>query len=391
VIDDEEYSMKDIYKFDTDAILDNGLFWNGLWDWFYDCFDNGREYIIIDLSNVKIIKPEVLPKLCNMALIGKEQGMKIELNINPVSRLKDFLEVINFFDIAAKYQLFVLNEGQIGGDVEKNKATNAFLCFERNKLLKKYENKIIFEDDINEELKLKYCIEAEIFGIEYLFTPGYINDEMINKSPVLKVLSQVCDKDVQKRNTSLSELGLDFVELIHNSVLYGETPCFFAVQAAAYNKNNYYKTQFDRIDICVSDSGNGIYESLIKKDWKVAGKDTKTIPLEEFRSLTDEKKKNYYSILEMIYYRAGDGDRGVYDVMRNLANKKWLSVNIVNSNWGLNFNKDGLTEILNPNNRNWGNVLNGNRLLNKNNKGIISIKDYKPINHGFSMDISLNI
>lgn len=369
-----ESEMNNIINFNIDTILDNKIFYEYIWKKFYQIIVVARKkYIILDFRNVKIVKPEVLPKLCCLGLISKRYGIDIEINLNPFSEVKEFLGNIGFFDIVNKNEIFKLNEGQIGGKNKKSNVTNSLVCFEANSILKKYEKKFIFNDDINESDRLKYCIEAEIFGENYIFTPGEITEEMIIKSPILTVLSEMCGNNIYLRNQFLNNLGLDFTELIHNSLWHGKTRCFFSVQAATYYKDKIDK-EFKRIDICVSDSGMGLYESLRKKEWAKDKRSTCTLPLDKIFSLSSERDKNFYSILEMIYYREEDKDRGVYDIMKNLVDKKRLAINIINRSTQIYLNNEKLREV-----------------LEKDYKGKIFPRDKETIGYGFSIDISFSI
>ena len=361
--------MDDIIGFDYNTILDNRLFYNYLWKKMYNLiFDKEKKYIILDFSDLKCIKAEVLPKLCCLGILAKRKGVKIEININPVSDVKNFLGEIGFFEIVKQNNIFILNEGQIGGNNIPSKVTKAFLCFNGQDMLKKYEAKYTFNEKLDISDKLKYCIEAEIFGENYLMSPGVITDDMINNSSILKVLSEIYNKNRWLREKKLNELGLDFTELIHNAIWHGESLCFFSVQAGVYNNKQLGK-RFKRIDFCVADSGMGLYNSLQKKDWNT--RTTITMPLEDILLLSTEKDKNFYSILEMIYYRANDIDRGVYDIMKNMEEKEQLTINIINRNLHMFFRREGLDSILQINYR----------------KGIY-VCEKENMNYGFSMDIS---
>ena len=316
--------MDNIINFKYGETIDNGVFYEKIWKKFYCLvFVKKKKYIILDIYNVGIVKSEVLPKLCCLGIIAGRYGTEIEININPASKVKDFLSEIGFFDIVNRYGIFYLDKGQIGGHIQNSKVTKAFLCFDKEEILKKYDSKYEFSKKITPFTKLKYCIEAEIFGERYLTYQGEITQEMIRKSQILTVLNEFCDNLISKENT-IHKLGLDFVELIHNSLWHGKSKCFFSVQAGMYSKDSV--NRFKRIDVCVADVGNGLYESMYLKDWDGFRKTTRTIPLEQFLSLKIEKEKNFYAILEMIFYRKDDICRGIYDIMEKLVDKESLEL-----------------------------------------------------------------
>lgn len=361
-----EWYMRKNITFDLCSILDNQLFYSYVWERFYKLvFVEKEKNIILDFFNVQLVKPEVLPKLCCLGLIAKRHNVEIEININPISKVKDFLGGIGFFAQVKKYDLFILNEGQIG-DIDKiTKATNAFVCFNKKELLDKYQNIYQFSSDLSLDEVIKYCVSAEIFGEEYLVAPGIPSEERIKKSAILSILAEI---DNSKEN--IYYLGLDFVELIHNALWHADSLCFFSLQAATYyNKNNGQK--FRRIDFSVADSGKGLYESLCKK------KHRKNLNFIEDKLpnmsllLTEEDRKNYYSIFEMIYYRANDSDRGVYDIMENLFKKNKLKINIINNNVHTYFGNYSLKQI-----------------LSRNIQDGIYVKEKDDIDYGFSFDIS---
>ena len=133
----------------------------------------------------------------------------------------------------------------------------------------------------------------------------------------------------------------------------------------------YKKGAFKRVNICVADSGRGLYDTLKNKDWNK--KETKTMSLDKFLSLDLKKDQDYYSILEMIYYRAGDLDRGVYDVMKDLNRKKNVRVNMCNRDLRVLLKDEDVKEI-----------------VEKNYRKKYMRFDMPTINYGYSVDISFS-
>ena len=100
--------MDGVLTFDYGAIVDNRVFYKYIWNAFFQLtFTKGYRYVIIDFSNVRIIKSEVLPKLCSLGILSKQHGIQIELNLNPTSDVKNFLGEIGFFDIVRQKDIFI--------------------------------------------------------------------------------------------------------------------------------------------------------------------------------------------------------------------------------------------------------------------------------------------
>lgn len=367
--------MNNIISFNYYTIIDNYIFGSYIWQKFYDLiFLEKQNYIVIDISRVRMVKPEVLPKLCCLGQIARRNGVRVELNLNPASNVKDYLFSIGFLDIVRKQGIFILDDDQIGGECKKGNATKTFICIDKN-LKSKYEQKYTFHPSLPEEKILKYCVGAEIFGEEYLTRLGEFTTSMINRSPVLSVLNNVCD-GISERNKRLIELGDIFVELVHNTIWHGKTECFISLQAATYKSKNG-SNKFGRVDICISDYGSCLYDTLANKDWKKEGKEPSTMPLDKFLSLSSEKDQNFYSVLEMIYFRKNDLLRGVYDIMKYLVTKKKLNIMFINKNLQISLNRNYA-----HNNEALMGLLQGRYDSN------LTITKHRPIDYGFSMDIS---
>ena len=370
--------MENRILFNRGIILDNRYFYNEFLNIFYELlFVKKKKYIILDISEIDLIKTEVVPKLCSLAMIAKREGCTIEIIVNPISSVKEFLAELQFFEIASSYDLFCIDDGQTGGSTKKFNGAKALKCFDKESMLKYYNTLIEFPDDMSSFDRLKICIKVEILGMENLNYSGYISENMIKDNSICTVLAQFCCKGAEIRNIEdidiadidtkrFFELGSDFVEIIHNSLFYGDGLCFFSVQSGVYKKG-----AFKRVNICVADSGRGLYDTLKNKDWNK--KETKTMSLDKFLSLDLKKDQDYYSILEMIYYRAGDLDRGVYDVMKDLNRKKNVRVNMCNRDLRVLLKDEDVKEI-----------------VEKNYRKKYMRFDMPTINYGYSVDISFS-
>ena len=122
----------------------------------------------------------------------------------------------------------------------------------------------------------------------------------------------------------------------------------------------------------MADSGRGLFETLKEKDW--TARTTRTMPVEEFLGLSDRRKQDFCSMLEMIYFRERDTDRGIYDIMNNFADKKNIKMDIVNRGIRAGLQKSELEKI-----------------LAKKSLDSLSYSEKKDIRYGFSMDISFNL
>lgn len=372
--------MENKITFNQGTILDNIYFYTELCNKFYELlFVKKEKHIVLDFSKIHLVKMEVITKLCCLAMIAKREGCEIEINVNPVSSVKDFLSEIKFFDIARNYDLFLIDDGQTGGSIKKSNGAKNLKCFDKESMLNYYNTKIEFPDDMSLFYRLKNCVKVEVLGMENLNYPGYISENMLKDNPICAVLAQFCYKgpeikdieDVEIKDIDKErffELGLDFVEIIHNSLYYGNNLCFFSAQSSAYKKGTV-----KRIDICVADSGGGLYDTLKNKDWNSKKRETKTILLDRFLELELKKDQDYYSILEMIYYRSGDLDRGVYDVMKDLSGKENVYINMCNRDTRMFLKDKDVKEI-----------------VKKNYKKKYMIFDMPSIDYGYSVDISFS-
>lgn len=354
--------MNNIIDFDYGVNFNSELFMEYVWVKFAKLlYMNNVNLIYLDLRNVKFIVPILLPKICCLGLIAKRNDKKLELLIDANSAVKDYLCQVGFFDIVKKYNILYVDEGLTGGEIKNNKLTCAFLCFDRKDLITKYERMYEFRKGLSEKEKLKLCVRMEVMG------ENYQQEYFEKKSKILSVLRSFSN-DEEK----ILEIASGYVEIIHNTLWHGKTNCFFALQAGTYKTG--YQDHFVRIDVSIMDGGKGLYESFSNKNWEKENKTTKTLELDKFLSLNSEKAKNFYSTLEMILYRKDEEQRGVYDVMVPLIDKKKLKVLFFNRNMQLTLNNDNLIK-----------VLDGEKQL----KTCVEWKEN--IDIGFGMDVSFSI
>lgn len=359
-----------IISFSPETKWDSELFQKGVWPQFYNIIHARNENrIIFDLNNVVFINPQVLPKLCCLGVIAKRCGKRVELVFNPVSKIKEYLGQMDFFEINKKHDFFYIDEGLIGGELREAKLNKTFLVFDKSEIDKKYNNLYSFSPKVNESDRLRYCLRGEIFGCNNMLSLDEYCDRIFKESPVLNILKEFYSGDIKNNYELIKEIGLNFVDIVHNSLWHGKSKCFLAMQVAEYSRNN---KKFTRVDISFSDYGLGMYQSLCAKDWTENNKATYFIPLEQFLSLRNEDDQDYYSSLEAILYRRNERMRGLYDVFSSLLGKE-PKVAILNRNSLIQLNERKIRQ-----------------LLEMNRNGIKAVR-LDNIGFGFGIDISFYV
>lgn len=330
--------MTNIISFKNDATLNNELFMGMVLGKFESLLkENDIKKIYLDLRNVKFIAPLVLPKLCCMGVLARRKGIDLEVVVEANSKVKYYLSQANFFNIVKRYNVLTVDEGLTGGEIDHNKLTYAFLCYEKEELLQKYERMYEFSDRIGEKEKLKFCVKTEIMGQTY--QTDELDKYSIRKSPVLTVLENLCGD-----TKTVQDIALTYVELIHNALWYGDKLCFFCVQAGTYRDK--YKNENVGIDVSIMDCGVGLYDTFYNKDWENENKSTKTIELQKFLNLKQLHARDFYSTLEMVLFRKDEEIRGIYDVLEGLLEKKELRVIFLNRSMKLDADANVLKRIL---------------------------------------------
>ena len=86
------------------------------------------------------------------------------------------------------------------------------------------------------------------------------------------------------------------------------------------------------IDISVSDTGCGLYKSLVDK---YDNDSFKYYKKKDFEKLTDKVEQNYYSIVEALFFREQSETRGLYDIITDLSReprKYFCELHLINGN-----------------------------------------------------------
>lgn len=333
--------ISNIIHYDYNTTINLSNFDEILWKRFINVLKTKKyNKIYLDFRLVNFISPPILPRLCCMGIMASQKGTELEILINGVSKLKTYLAEINFFDIVKKYNILIVDEGTTGGMIEKNIKNRIFLCFDKKDIMEKYNRLYVPESDYSEKDILKAYIRMEVMGQSY--QGQEFGDNIIKTSKVLSVLRNISDDYEIIKN-----IALEYVELIHNAIWHGKSLCFFMLQAGTYEDK--YNRAFKRVEVSIMDAGEGLYKSLIAKEWEKDKKTTKSISLPQFYNLKSVHAQDFYSVVEMILYRKDEKIRGVYDVMVNLMEKPNLRVDYTNHTVKMSFNNVGLKKVMNEN------------------------------------------
>lgn len=320
--------------------------------------------IYLDFRLVNFVSPPILPRLCYMGIMASKKGVELEILINGVSELKSYLAEMDFFDIVKRYNILTVDEGTTGGMIAKEEKDRIFLCFDKNDILDKYSRLYTPSKASSEKDILKAYIRMEVMGQSY--QEHGLDDNIIKSSKVLSVL-----RNISEDYEVIKNIALEYVELIHNAIWHGKTLCFFALQVSRH-KDKYNKA-FNRVEVSIMDAGEGLYKTLIEKNWEQDQKSTKTISLPRFYNLKSVKAQDFYSVIEMILYRKDEKVRGVYDVMENLLEKPKVRVDCTNDIIKMSFDKSGLKKVM------------------KENLQLKEYVEWMEIGMGFGIDIAFNL
>jgi hypothetical protein len=290
-----------------------------------------RKNLVLNFQNADFIDNGIVPKLCCMGEIAKRNNINIK--IEPSYAIAIYLDQMGFWELAIKNNLFIFDDKYLGiGRYERKKVVNALFSIDKEYLKRKYENVLIFVDGINESLKYKYYVRAELFGTNNIFN-SYINtDETDEKSKAL--LYTISKFDFYFEEYSQNNIIKAITEIVHNSVWHSLGRCYLCVQTSGYSKENGLEKEVrEGMNISVSDCGCGLYQSFLNKDEKDI--QTKNFSKDTFLKIQDKTKQNSTSIIEALLYRKNSETRGLYDILEDLASEtvgNYSELNIINGN-----------------------------------------------------------
>lgn len=315
--------------------LKDDVFLHEIWNQFYDGLKEGKD-MVLDLTNISFVQSIVVPKLCCLGMIAKKNG--INVHFLPSDKVAKYLAEFDFWNIIAKYNIFIFDERLLEIKSEGKKVTNAFFCIEKNMLGRKYAGRFEFKEGVSESTKYKYYVKAELVGE---WNIGDKSEYSYRSMPsqcqaVLKTMSNFIS---YSKYTSEDKIIDSLVELVHNSVWHSEGVCFVMVQACTYK-------DVKGIEISVADTGKGLYKSLVDKEDFFP----KCYKKEDFCKISDLLKQNYCSIIEALLYRKESVVRGIYNILDDLArtsDEVNSEVRIVNGNISLNLQKDNIKKLIN--------------------------------------------
>lgn len=309
---------KIIINFKTNQAINTGVFYSEIYTEVKRHLNNNSEFIF-DFTGISFIHPNVLTKMCALGWILKDNDIKPpEIIFEWNSKIKNYLVNIGFINIVRERKLYYIDE-RLLGDVEKKMLKGLIFELHKKELIDKYQAEYIFEAHVSEKDRLKFCVENEIIG------------ESNQETEVIEIIKQITNNSYQ-----VNKLAIDFCELIHNALWHGGEYCYFSIQAATYNMEGKNKS---RIDFSVSDTGKGLYNSMIKQIENNSNYRVATMSESSFVALKRDKlRKNYYSIIEMVFYRKENLLRGVYHIIENLSKFDDSKIIFQNQNVKIGYN-----------------------------------------------------
>lgn len=368
--------------------LDEKEFRDSVWKTFAKALDIKQD-LIFDFKNVDYMASTVVPKLCCLGEIAKNNGIKIQIIVE--YKLCTYLAGLNFWHIAYANHLFIFERRYLDITFDK-KVTNALFCIEKDKLKEKYKDVFEFASWAREKDKYKYWVRAELTGINNSVSNAYYTNEGIPDicKAVMKTVSAFIGySECTSQDTILEPI----VELVHNAVWHSEGRCYFLVQTSTYKGTHKEDDGRVGIDISVSDTGRGLYESLINKDPDEFR--TQYFRKDDFLKMRDKNQQDYCSIIEALYFRRQSGTRGLYDIIMDLVREPedyFREIHLINRNVAFNM-EEGLKR------KNNSQISQTNDMSNLINKGIKYIDENKEnyfcrmqdIGFSFCVDISITI
>lgn len=315
--------------------LTNEVFLQEIWNYFYRCLEK-KENVILNLQKYDFIECKVVTKLCCLGAIGKKNGIDVE--IIPSLNILDYLANMDFWNTIKKYNILKFDEKYTVYTPKGKKVTNAFFCLKKSDIVKKYENRFEFEEWVEPSTRCKYFIKAELVGEGNVFNSSYSVKYLPSKNKdTLEVISGFAGYTEYDNEDRI--VG-SIVDIVHNAVWHSEGLCFFLIQACTY------KDKRIGIEVSVSDTGIGLYKSLLKKGNEL---EPKCFEKEGFKTIKDVLTQNYCSIVEALLFRKESVTRGLYDIMSDLKDgpyKEDTGINIINGNVSLSIKKDEISRFL---------------------------------------------
>ena len=377
--------MSQILSLDRDISINDSIFFSKIWDAFFTSMKK-KENLVLDFRNIKFIRCTVVTKLCCLGEIAKEKNIQIQLF--PSIELALYLADMDFWRIAEEHSLFVFDERYLNISPFQRKVTSALFCLEKESLRKRWEKRFEFAEWVDEKRKYEYYVTAELTGENNTENKGAYTVNNIPKQ-CQAVLETISGFIGYSEYTCEDNIMRPIIQLVHNSVWHSHGICYFLTQTSMYSGRD--DSKWKGIDVSVSDTGCGLYNSLVEK--LDSENCLKFYRKEEFLKISNKFSRDYCSILEALFYREKSETRGLYDIITDLANEPAeysRTLRIINGNVELKLNEgptknkricklEDISQL----------VKNGAGVIDKRRKNHVS--QLQDIGFSFCVDISISI
>lgn len=288
---------------------------------------NEDSRLVLDFSTINRINIDVLVQLLALGLKAKESKVAIEIILNYLPDLRNFLINSGFMKASTSYNLFdFLGDENIAAatNSDTDKSKKIIRILDKQSLIDGYLKKYRFIDTENEKDKIYRCLEIELIGEEIL---NNLNksvkitefDKRNNKNGTPKyteygrVISEIVvdDKNIVSYR-KVHDMLYTIIEVLHNALFHGSDKCCVGFQV-------YSKESGKVIEIAISDLGKGFYKELCKKVKYVYTEDKeKFLSYMENDLFIPKVRRNYFSIYEALMFRKKYKQRGLYDVCKDI-------------------------------------------------------------------------
>ena len=374
--------MSKVLSFDRQINISEKLFRDRVWRAFLDALTQKQD-LILDFRNVKFIVNTAVTKLCCLGEIAKKRGINVE--IIPSEKIAKYFAEMDFWNIAAMNNIFTFDERYLYWPIDEKRVTNALFCLEKESLKHKYYETFEFIGKVDECDQYKHWVKAELTGVNNTIYNGSYTIENIPKQckAVLKTVSGFFGySDYTAEDKILDSI----IELVHNAIWHSQGKCYFFVQRSEYK----VEPRREGINISVSDTGCGLYQSLVNKNDNLS-----YFNKDDFIMLANRSEQNYYSIIEALFYRKKPGIRGLYNIITDLVDDHrhhFRELHLINGNVtfdlreGLKENEKGVLYEMHD----MSNLINkGIEVIIKENKKCFS--EIPDVGFSFCVDMGISI
>lgn len=283
---------------------------------------NDDKTIVIDFERSSFIKGSAVAKLCCFSEKCKEYGMSIFLI--PSYQIAYYLGDLGFWELADDYNLFTFDSKYLDYKSNNNYySTKALFRLSKSELDNKYQNEYEFASWVSEKKKFEIYVTAELLGVGNSIERSiHLKKNISERSRA--VLSTVSNFTYYSENVEQDTITRPIIQLVHNAVWHSRGNCYFFVQTSRY-KNSFEQRMWVGVDISIADSGCGLYSSLISKasdgnnDYKKSS--YKFYGREGLKSINEKYEQGQAAILEALFFRKDDGERGLFHILNDLVHE----------------------------------------------------------------------